>query len=126
MGSDVQKRCTFDRKHYFYPDLPSGYQITQKYGTVNYLGPTLLFRPDSWLILAPLATGGQVLVGQGRAVSIEQIQLEQDIAKSTKSITGRVTHSCAVTEIVSRPDMRFEYAPFGGTHVPELLNSRDS
>ncbi|KAF9509879.1 hypothetical protein BS47DRAFT_1300924 [Hydnum rufescens UP504] len=92
MGSDVQKRSTFDRKHYFYPDLPSGYQITQKY--------------------APLAMGGQVFIGQGRTVSIEQIQLEQDTAKSTKSISGTVTRldlnraGAALMEIVSRPDMR--------------------
>jgi len=35
LNSNVQCRSTFDRKHYFYQDLPAGYQITQHYGTVS-------------------------------------------------------------------------------------------
>ncbi|KAH7344090.1 glutamyl-tRNA amidotransferase [Rhizoctonia solani] len=94
LGSDVQRRSSFDRKHYFYPDLPSGYQITQKY--------------------SPIARGGnlQLLGHEGKLVRIQQIQLEQDTAKSTTPAHSEVTRvdlsraGAPLMEIVSEPDMR--------------------
>ncbi|CAE6445656.1 unnamed protein product [Rhizoctonia solani] len=94
LGSDVQRRSSFDRKHYFYPDLPSGYQITQKY--------------------SPIARGGnlQLLGHEGKLVRIQQIQLEQDTAKSTTPAHSEVTRidlsraGTPLMEIVSEPDMR--------------------
>ncbi|KIJ37474.1 hypothetical protein M422DRAFT_177988 [Sphaerobolus stellatus SS14] len=93
--SEVQLRSTFDRKHYFYADLPAGYQITQRY--------------------APLALGGRVLVegpNGTTTVQLEQIQLEQDTAKSTLDARNEITAvdmnraGVALMEIISKPDMR--------------------
>ncbi|KAJ1308346.1 hypothetical protein OPQ81_004056 [Rhizoctonia solani] len=94
LGSNVQERSSFDRKHYFYPDLPSGYQITQKY--------------------SPIARGGslQLLGHEGKVVRIQQIQMEQDTAKSTTPARSEVTRvdlsraGAPLMEIVSEPDMR--------------------
>ncbi|QRV72335.1 aspartyl-tRNA(Asn)/glutamyl-tRNA (Gln) amidotransferase subunit B [Ceratobasidium sp. AG-Ba] len=94
LQADVQRRSTFDRKHYFYPDLPSGYQITQKY--------------------SPIARGGRLRLGgaEGKVVRIQQIQLEQDTAKSTSHPHSDYTQvdlsraGVALMEIVSEPDMR--------------------
>ena len=60
LGCQVNKVSIFDRKHYFYPDLPLGYQITQYYH--------------------PLAVMGKYL-----GVSIDRVQLEQDTAKMSKN-----------------------------------------
>ncbi len=81
----------FARKHYFYPDLPKGYQISQ--------------------YDRPLATGGAVTVG-GRTVRITRVHLEEDAGKS---IHDRVPWGSAIDlnragvpliEIVSEPDIR--------------------
>ncbi|KAG6813033.1 hypothetical protein H0H92_014567 [Tricholoma furcatifolium] len=93
---DIQTRSSFDRKHYFYSDLPSGYQITQQY--------------------APVALGGKLKIALPDATSfdvrIKQLQLEQDTAKSTfhpRTLTSRIDLNRAGTglmEIVSEPDLR--------------------
>ncbi|KDR84118.1 hypothetical protein GALMADRAFT_111334 [Galerina marginata CBS 339.88] len=92
----VSLRSSFDRKHYFYSDLPSGYQITQQY--------------------APIATNGELQVEMPSSspvvVRIKQIQLEQDTAKSTfnpRTLTSHIDLNRAgagLMEIVSEPDIR--------------------
>ncbi|KZT71565.1 Glutamyl-tRNA amidotransferase B subunit [Daedalea quercina L-15889] len=93
LEANVQRRSAFDRKHYFYADLPAGYQITQHY--------------------APFATGGRVMLeGDEAFVRIKQIQLEQDTGKSTFDSRRKVSSidlsraGAGLMEIVSEPDMR--------------------
>jgi aspartyl-tRNA(Asn)/glutamyl-tRNA(Gln) amidotransferase subunit B len=86
----------FDRKNYFYPDLPQGYQISQLYH--------------------PIVGEGEVVVDMGpgvaRRVRIERIHLEQDAGKSihdmdpTMSFVDFNRTGVALMEIVSRPDIR--------------------
>ena len=86
----------FDRKNYFYPDLPQGYQISQLYH--------------------PIVGEGEVIVemapGVARRVRIERIHLEQDASKSihdmdpTMSFVDLNRTGVALMEIVSRPDIR--------------------
>ncbi|KAI9063334.1 Glutamyl-tRNA amidotransferase B subunit [Trametes sanguinea] len=93
LNAEVQRRSAFDRKHYFYADLPSGYQITQQY--------------------APIARNGCLkLKEDGISVRIKQVQLEQDTGKSTFLPRNRLTAidlnraGMGLMEIVSEPDMR--------------------
>ncbi|HEX2188483.1 MAG TPA: Asp-tRNA(Asn)/Glu-tRNA(Gln) amidotransferase subunit GatB [Longimicrobiaceae bacterium] len=97
LSSTVQERSAFARKHYFYPDLPGGYQVTQH--------------------AEPLATGGYLLLpdadgGKPLAVRIRSVHLEED---SGKSLHGRVPGATALdlnragvplVEIVTEPDLR--------------------
>ena len=86
----------FDRKNYFYPDLPQGYQISQLY--------------------EPLVGEGEVLVGMGpglaRRVRIERIHIEQDAGKSIHDMDPGLSFvdlnrtGVCLMEIVSRPDIR--------------------
>ncbi|KAG8865143.1 hypothetical protein FRB96_000032 [Tulasnella sp. 330] len=93
LNASVQHRSAFDRKHYFYHDLPSGYQITQSY--------------------APIALGGILHLDKvDRTVRIKQVQLEQDTGKTTFSESLNRTQvdlnraGAGLMEIVSEPDMR--------------------
>ncbi|EPS98747.1 Glutamyl-tRNA amidotransferase B subunit [Fomitopsis schrenkii] len=93
LNARVQQRSAFDRKHYFYADLPQGYQITQHY--------------------APFATDGRLeLEGGETCVRIKQIQLEQDTGKSTFDPRRKLSSidlsraGAGLMEIVSEPDMR--------------------
>ncbi|AYE99972.1 Asp-tRNA(Asn)/Glu-tRNA(Gln) amidotransferase GatCAB subunit B [Paracoccus yeei] len=92
----INLRSAFDRKNYFYPDLPQGYQISQLYH--------------------PIVGEGEVIVDMGpgvaRRVRIERIHLEQDAGKSihdmdpTMSFVDLNRTGVALMEIVSRPDIR--------------------
>lgn len=86
----------FDRKNYFYPDLPQGYQISQ------YKQPVV----GEGEVIVDLDGGGTVTVG------IERLHLEQDAGKSlhdrhpTLSYVDLNRSGVALMEIVSKPDMR--------------------
>ncbi|MCI4661931.1 MAG: Asp-tRNA(Asn)/Glu-tRNA(Gln) amidotransferase subunit GatB [Neomegalonema sp.] len=92
----INLRSQFDRKNYFYPDLPQGYQISQ--------------------FKHPIVGEGEVLVdlepGIARKVRIERIHLEQDAGKSIhdmdpeNSFVDLNRTGVALMEIVSRPDIR--------------------
>lgn len=96
LNAEINLTSAFDRKNYFYPDLPQGYQISQLYH--------------------PIVGEGEVLVemgdGQARLVRIERIHLEQDAGKSihdmdpTMSFVDLNRTGVALMEIVSRPDIR--------------------
>jgi aspartyl-tRNA(Asn)/glutamyl-tRNA(Gln) amidotransferase subunit B len=86
----------FDRKNYFYPDLPPGYQISQYKQPIVGEGQVLVERDD----------------GSSFTVGIERLHLEQDAGKSIHDIDPNATYvdlnraGTALMEIVSRPDMR--------------------
>ena len=96
LKAQINLVSAFDRKNYFYPDLPQGYQISQLYH--------------------PIVGEGEVLVDMGagvaRLVRIERIHLEQDAGKSihdmdpTLSFVDFNRTGVALMEIVSRPDIR--------------------
>ena len=95
--SSIAPLSSFDRKHYFYPDLPNGYQITQ------YFNP---FAKGGYLELGPVE--GLDLT---KKVHIHQIQIEQD---SAKTIVDTIENNswidlnragAGVLEIVTQPDL---------------------
>ena len=96
LKAKINHRSAFDRKNYFYPDLPQGYQISQLYH--------------------PIVGEGEVLVemapGVARVVRIERIHLEQDAGKSIHDMDPHMSFvdlnrtGVALMEIVSRPDIR--------------------
>ena len=95
LRAQINKRSVFDRKNYFYADLPQGYQISQfKYPIVGE-GTVVLDMPN-----------GQKDVG------IERLHLEQDAGKSIHDMDPQNTlvdlnrSGVALMEIVSKPDLR--------------------
>src|SRR3954467_1513168 len=97
LKAQVNLRSTFDRKNYFYPDLPQGYQISQYKSPIVGEGEVVVDLPES---------GGQITVG------IERLHLEQDAGKSlhdqhpTMSFVDLNRSGVALMEIVSKPDLR--------------------
>jgi aspartyl-tRNA(Asn)/glutamyl-tRNA(Gln) amidotransferase subunit B len=96
LRAEINTYSVFDRKNYFYPDLPQGYQISQ--------------------YKQPVVGAGEVLVdlddGKTVTVGIERLHLEQDAGKSLHDQHPNMSYvdlnrsGCALMEIVSRPDMR--------------------
>ena len=96
LQAEINLHSAFDRKNYFYPDLPQGYQISQLYH--------------------PIVGEGEVIVdmapGVARKVRIERIHMEQDAGKSVHDMDPNMSFvdlnrtGVALMEIVSRPDIR--------------------
>jgi len=96
LRAEIKHWSQFDRKQYFYPDLPQGYQISQ--------------------YKHPIVGEGEVIVdmepGIARRVRIERIHLEQDAGKSIHDMDPALSFvdlnrtGVALMEIVSRPDIR--------------------
>ncbi|MCH2250246.1 MAG: Asp-tRNA(Asn)/Glu-tRNA(Gln) amidotransferase subunit GatB [Cognatishimia sp.] len=96
LKAEINLKSAFDRKNYFYPDLPQGYQISQLYH--------------------PIVGEGEIIVdmepGIARKVRIERIHLEQDAGKSVHDMDPNMSFvdynrtGVALMEIVSRPDIR--------------------
>ncbi|MEH2469496.1 aspartyl-tRNA(Asn)/glutamyl-tRNA(Gln) amidotransferase subunit B [Nitrobacteraceae bacterium AZCC 2161] len=96
LKAQINRRSTFDRKNYFYPDLPQGYQISQ------YKSPIV----GEGEVIVELSDGDSITVG------IERLHLEQDAGKllhdqsPTMSFVDLNRSGVALMEIVSKPDMR--------------------
>jgi aspartyl-tRNA(Asn)/glutamyl-tRNA(Gln) amidotransferase subunit B len=96
LEAEVNLRSVFDRKNYFYPDLPAGYQISQYQQPVVGRGRVSLDMPD----------------GTSRAIGITRLHLEQDAGKSLHDQHPRETYvdlnraGIGLMEIVSEPDLR--------------------
>ena len=95
LNAKINKKSIFDRKNYFYADLPQGYQISQ------YKNPIV----GEGSIVLDLTTGEKI-------VGIERLHLEQDAGKSIHDIAPQNTlvdlnrSGVALMEIVSKPDLR--------------------
>src|SRR6202166_3681156 len=96
LKAKINLRSSFDRKNYFYPDLPQGYQISQ--------------------YKSPIVGEGEVTIelagGDSSTIGIERLHLEQDAGKSlhdqssTSSFVDLNRSGVALMEIVSKPDIR--------------------
>jgi aspartyl-tRNA(Asn)/glutamyl-tRNA(Gln) amidotransferase subunit B len=96
IGADISSRCVFDRKNYFYPDLPKGYQISQYQHPIVGTGAVQLRRDD----------------GTAQIVRITRAHLEEDAGKSLhEDFAGQTgidlnRAGMPLLEIVSEPDLR--------------------
>lgn len=96
LKAQINLTSVFDRKNYFYPDLPQGYQISQYKSPIVGEGEVLVDMPD----------GEQISVG------IERLHLEQDAGKSlhdqhpSMSYVDLNRSGVALMEIVTKPDLR--------------------
>ena len=95
-SAKVNQDISFDRKNYFYPDLPKGYQITQHYNPILWGGHITIERPD----------------GSSQVIRIHHTHLEEDAGKSLHDYASNMTGidlnraGMPLLEIVSEPDLR--------------------
>ena len=95
VGADIAERCVFARKHYFYPDLPKGYQISQ--------------------YELPIVSGGHIDIeveGKAKRIGITRAHMEEDAGKSLHEAYAGQTGidlnraGTPLIEIVSEPEIR--------------------
>ena len=94
LNSEINLISRFDRKHYFYPDLPKGYQISQFY--------------------QPIIGAGQITLADGSIIRIEHAHLEEDAGKLTHysnySLVDLNRAGTPLLEIVSMPDIHSAFS----------------
>src|SRR5476651_1683585 len=96
LNAQINRRSVFDRKNYFYPDLPQGYQISQYKSPIVGEGEVVVALPD----------------GESVTIGIERLHLEQDAGKSLHDQHANMSaidlnrSGVALMEIVSKPDLR--------------------
>ena len=99
LGCDISRHCFFERKHYFYPDLPKGYQISQRAKCLGFGGFLEIELPD----------------GTFKSIGMNDVHMEEDTGKSThgemvgdpdSSLIDLNRAGIPLLEIVSAPDMR--------------------
>src|SRR5690606_24110038 len=96
LNAQINMTSVFERKNYFYPDLPQGYQISQFLHPIVGKGEIEIDLPD----------------GTVKTIGVTRLHLEQDAGKSvhdqhpTKSYVDLNRSGCALMEIVSEPDIR--------------------
>ena len=96
INAEIAKTCVFDRKNYFYPDLPKGYQISQFEAPIVGRGQLAVFLAD----------------GSVREIGITRAHLEEDAGKSVHDRFSEFTGidlnraGTPLLEIVTEPDMR--------------------
>jgi aspartyl-tRNA(Asn)/glutamyl-tRNA(Gln) amidotransferase subunit B len=96
LNAKINRKSVFDRKNYFYPDLPQGYQISQYKSPIVGEGEVVVDLPD----------------GESVTVGIERLHLEQDAGKllhdqhATMSLVDLNRSGVALMEIVTKPDLR--------------------
>jgi len=108
LNATINKRSVFDRKHYFYADLPTGYQITQQFHPVVSDGYIEITTED----------------GTPKKIRIEKLHVEQDAGKlvhdlsPVKSMVDFNRAGVALMEIVSKPDIS---SPFeAGEYIKKM------
>ncbi|KAJ4325008.1 hypothetical protein N0V84_003694 [Fusarium piperis] len=122
LNCDIQKLSRFDRKHYFWWDQPSGYQITQYYEPFARNGHITLLARDG---ISPQD-------GESVTVGIKQVQLEQDTAKTLAQADkvnwldfNRV--GVPLIEIITEPEMHYpRTAAVLVRKIQMLLNTVDA
>ena len=89
LNMNISREMHFDRKNYYYPDLPKGYQITQ--------------------FNTPIGTDGYLTLSTGKKIGISDIHIEEDTCKSlhhnNKTLLNYNRCGVPLIEIVSAPDM---------------------
>ncbi|HQH11191.1 MAG TPA: Asp-tRNA(Asn)/Glu-tRNA(Gln) amidotransferase subunit GatB [Candidatus Sumerlaeota bacterium] len=95
LNCTITEKTVFDRKNYYYPDLPKNYQISQNYACIGYNG---------WIEIN--------VNGEKKQVGMDNVHLEEDAGKNLHPETGGAESlvdlnraGIALMEIVSRPDM---------------------
>ena len=110
INAQINLRSVFDRKNYFYPDLPQGYQISQFLDPIVGEGAVEIVNED----------------GIKKIIRVERIHLEQDAGKSihdqhpTDSLIDLNRSGVALMEIVSKPDMS---SPFEATEYVKAIRA---